>query len=284
MARTARIKASGDAFYHVTARITGQQFLLEDRAVKEEMLDSLRRSAVFSGVQVGALAIMDNHVHILFLIPAVDSGTVPDEEVLARYEVLAGEEKARDLRERLDGMSERGDLLGREAALNRLRARMYDLSQFVKTFKEVFGRRFRKLHPYSGTIWGDRFKSCLVESGEYLAKCAKYIELNPVRARIVKHAEDYAWNTSGLAKRGDAFARACLDWMRSVFTGDSPQDGWLMRRCGQIVTGKLFGSREFVEKGVKEFAGVLRSRRARARLAREGVYASHGFIADRRAA
>ena len=196
------------------------------------MLDSLRRSAIFSGVQVVAFAVMDNHVHILFQVPAIDpgtvpedAGTVPEDEVLARYGVLAGEEKARELKERLDGMSERGNLLGREAALNRLRVRMYDLSQFVKTFKEVFGRRFRKIHPYSGTIWGDRFKSCLIESGEYLAKCAKYIELNPVRARMVKHAEDYTWNTTGLAKRGDAFAKACLDWMRSVFSGDSPQEG-----------------------------------------------------------
>ena len=284
MARTRRIKFNDrDAFHHVTSRVSGRQMLLAGSEIKADMLDALERSAEFSGVNVGSFAILDNHFHVVVQVPS-PAGTVPEEEVLRRYGVLMGSKASLRLESRLRAMRERGDSLAADEVVDRLRARMHDLSQFVKTFKEVFGRRFRKLHPYSGTIWGDRFKSCLVESGEYLAKCAKYIELNPVRARIVKHAEDYAWNTSGLAKRGDAFAKACLDWMRSVFTGDSPQDGWLMRRCGQIVTGKLFGSREFVEKGVKEFAGVLRSRRARARLAREGVYASHGFIADRRAA
>ena len=44
----------------------------------------------------------------------------------------------------------------------------------------------------------------------------------------------------------------------------------MMRRCGQMVSGKILGSREFVEREIREHADVLRSRRARARLAREG--------------
>ena len=284
MSRTARVKGKGDAFYHVTTRITGKQFLLKDRAVKEEMLDALRRSAAFSGVQVVSFAIMDDHIHILFKVPAVDSGTVPDEEVVERYAMLAGKEKGDELQERLEAMAKSGNVAGRDAALNRLRAQMYDLSQFMKTFKEVFGRRFRKRHPYVGTIWAERFKSCLVESGSYLANVAKYIALNPVRANMVKHVEDYAWSAVGLARRGDAFASECLARLNATFSGDSPQEEWMLRRCGQIVSGKILGSREFVEREIREHADVLRSRRARARLAREGVYASHGYIADRSAA
>ena len=284
MSRTARVKGRGDAFYHVTTRITGKQFLLKDPAVKEDMLDALRRSALFSGVQVGSFTIMDDHVHILFKVPAVDPGTVPDGEVVERYAALAGKEKGDDLRETLDAMARCGNLAGRDAALNRLRARMYDLSQFMKTFKEVFGRRFRKRHPYVGTIWAERFKSCLVEGGSYFANCAKYIALNPVRAKMVKHAEEYAWSAVGLARRDDAFATACLAWLQSVFNGDCPQEEWMLRRCGQVVSGKILGSKEFVERERRELADVLRSRRARARLAREGLYALCGYIADRSAA
>ena len=284
MSRTARVKGSGDAFYHVTTRITGRQFLLEDREVKADMLDALRRSAAFSGVLVGSFAVMDDHVHILLKVPRVDPGTVPDDEVVERYTVLAGKEKGDDFRERIDSMSRSGDLAGRDVALNRLRARMYDLSQFMKTFKEVFGRRFRNRRPYVGTIWAERFKSCLVESGSYLASCAKYIALNPVRARMVRHEGEYAWSAVGLARRGDAFATACLAWLRSAFAGDCPWAEWMLRRCGQIVSGRILGSREFVEREIREHAGVLRSRSARARLAREGLYASHGYIADRSAA
>ena len=223
MSRTARVKGRGDACYHATSRITGKQFLLKDREVKEDMLDALRRSAAFSGVQVWTFVIMDDHIHILFLVPCVDPGTVPDGEVVERYTVLAGQEKGDDLRERLEAMAKSGNLAGRDAALNRLRVRMYDLSQFMKTFKEVFGRRFRKRHPHVGTIWAERFKSCLVESGSYLANVAKYIALNPVRANMVKHAEEYAWSAVGLARRGDVFASACLAWLQSAFSGDCPR-------------------------------------------------------------
>lgn len=37
----------------------------------------------------------------------------------------------------------------------------------------------------TGTLWEGRFKSCLVDSTDYVLKCQRYIELNPVRARMV---------------------------------------------------------------------------------------------------
>lgn len=37
----------------------------------------------------------------------------------------------------------------------------------------------------SGTLWEGRYRSCLVESAEYVLGCHRYIELNPVRAGMV---------------------------------------------------------------------------------------------------
>ena len=77
MARTRRIKFKDrDAFHHVTSRIAGRRMLLADPRVKREMLDVLERAAEFSGVKVGAFAIMDNHFHVVLQVPA-DAGTVP---------------------------------------------------------------------------------------------------------------------------------------------------------------------------------------------------------------
>ena len=76
MARTRRIKFSDrDALHHVTSRISGRQMLLADAGVKNDMLDALERAAEFSGVNVGAFALMDNHFHIVVQVP-FHEGTV----------------------------------------------------------------------------------------------------------------------------------------------------------------------------------------------------------------
>jgi REP element-mobilizing transposase RayT len=46
-----------------------------------------------------------------------------------------------------------------------------------------------------GHFWQDRFRSLLIEKDSYLLERGKYMELNPVRAKIVKNPEDYEWST-----------------------------------------------------------------------------------------
>jgi putative transposase len=47
----------------------------------------------------------------------------------------------------------------------------------------------------SGTLWDGRFKSSLVDAQRYLFCCHRYIELNPVRARMVAHPSEYLWSS-----------------------------------------------------------------------------------------
>lgn len=161
---------------------------------------------------------------------------------------------------------------------------MYDLSQFVKTFKEEFRRAFQKEHDYSGRLWGDRFYSTLVESAEYLARCTAYIELNPVRAGIVGHTDDYAWNTTGAAARGNAFAKACREWLLA-WCGDSPrEEEWMMIRRPQISKGKLLGSSDFVQNSIVKFQQKLFSHRLCPRNFAGEMFASHGYRVKGRSA
>lgn len=46
-----------------------------------------------------------------------------------------------------------------------------------------------------GTIWEGRFKSCLVESEKYLFTLYRYIEMHPVKAKMVKDIADYLWSS-----------------------------------------------------------------------------------------
>lgn len=61
------------------------------------------------------------------------------------------------------------------------------------------GRRYvqyiNKEYYRTGTLWEGRHKSSLVDAEQYLLKCMKYIELNPVRANMVKHPSEYKWSS-----------------------------------------------------------------------------------------
>ena len=277
MARTSRLKADGDAYYHVTSRITGQQYLLAKAEVKRAMLDVLERSAAFSGVNIAGFCIMDDHFHVLCQVPKLDAGTVPDDVVLERVGRLCGERRLGRLKDELDAFAKAGDLEAISAKLDRFRARMYDISEFVKTFLEMFRIRFDRIKEYKGRLWCERFNSVLIEDGKQLQRCKKYIELNPVRAGMTGTIVAYAWNTEGAANAGNAFAKACLAWFASIICGDSPHEEWMLKRCAQVASGKILGGKAYVIAMIGCFADQLMSRSLMARPVADGVYASHGY-------
>ena len=67
-----------------------------------------------------------------------------------------------------------------------------------KTLQSV-GRRYVQHFNYAykrtGTLWEGRYRATLIDSERYLLTCMRYIELNPVRARIVDHPADYPWSS-----------------------------------------------------------------------------------------
>jgi hypothetical protein len=119
----------------------------------------------------------------------------------------------------------RRDAAGRvEEIRHRYTRRMHDLSWFMKSLLERFTKWFNGRHSRSGTLWEDRFKSVIVESG------AAYIDLNPVRAGMVDDPADYRWSGYGEAvgggKRGngkksrEGIVRACMSHKGTGFDAD----------------------------------------------------------------
>lgn len=53
-----------------------------------------------------------------------------------------------------------------------------------------------------GTLWEGRYKSSLVHDEEYLLACMRYIELNPVRARMVRSPAHYRWSSYRFNSQG----------------------------------------------------------------------------------
>ena len=61
-----------------------------------------------------------------------------------------------------------------------------ELAKFMQSVANRYVRYFNAQHQRTGTIWEGRFKSCLVDSDQYLFRLYRYIEMNPVRAGMVK--------------------------------------------------------------------------------------------------
>ena len=217
MARTARVKLSGTgvADYHLMSRTNDRRFLFAKGEVKTELVEALKRAAEYCGVRLRAYVAMDNHFHAVVRVTRAET-PVPEGELIRRVGVLKGEKAVRELAERWEGLRAAGFEATLEGERNRLRAQMNDISQFVKVFKELFDRRYKRGRAYTGSIWAGRFKSTLVEEGRYLATCVKYVVYNPIRAGIVSRAGDYRWSWRENEEKGEVNAGPVPEACRGV--------------------------------------------------------------------
>ena len=195
----------GVGYYHVISRIAGQQFLVGDEE-KDVLMRLMFNSAVFSGVEIMTFALMDNHFHILVKVPRAHE--VDDVELVEKMRVLFGDVKTDRILNEWEAWDRRGLSFKAIDAKAALRRRMFDLSQFCKTLKEMYSMSYNFRHAHVGTIWGSRFKSILL-SPDYktLMTVGSYIDLNPVRAEIVEEPGEYRWSGYGTAVRGDMLSR-----------------------------------------------------------------------------
>ena len=209
--RKARLLAEHTGYYHVILKAAGPQYLFRGDADKRAFQDILERSARFSGVDVLAYALLDNHFHLLVKVPEQESvPSVDSPEFRARVEALYGHDRAARLFAHWKRWEADGH--GEEVALerDRLLRRMHDLGQFAKTLKEWHSRVYRQTHGWEGTLWRGRYKSIIVtESFDAFHDIALYIALNPVRAGIVRRGTDSPWTSYGQSKSVGSFGWRC---------------------------------------------------------------------------
>ena len=259
MARTRRIVRDGH--YHLMSRTTGREFLLGSGTLKTKIVAALKAAADFSGVKLKAYCIMDDHFHVVCEIRKPGS-QVSEREVLRRIGVLKGTEFADMLESHWAELRRIGMEAAVEDQLRGWRRRMHDVSQFVKTFKETVDRLYKSRQSRCGGLWSGRFKSTLIDSQGYLGTCIRYVELNPVRAGIVRRTADYAWSS----------ASDCPTHVETAV----PHESRLLRRVAQISGGKVFGGHRFVME-VTSSVGREYGGGKGARPVEDWAYSSHGY-------
>lgn len=76
-----------------------------------------------------------------------------------------------------------------------MRPRGESISRIMQSLLVSHTQRFHQHHRSGGHVWQGRFKSPVIQDDEHLLTVLRYIEANPLRARIVKRAEDYPWSS-----------------------------------------------------------------------------------------
>lgn len=216
--RTARIIGEGVSYYHCMSRIIHGRMRL-DNDEKERFRKIMRAVSAFAGVEVMTYALMTNHLHLLLMVP--EKCDIDEKEVLRRIKGLYGrvrsESVAKDLRDL------REDEREEEAAelLQSYTYRMHDLSQFMKMVMQRFTMSYNGRHNLKGHLWEQRFKSILVEGKpDAISTMAAYIDLNAVRAGIVKDPKSYRFCGYGEAVAGNSTARKGMKTICSILGND----------------------------------------------------------------
>ena len=78
------------------------------------------------------------------------------------------------------------------------------ISKVMQSIGRYYVQYFNNTYDRTGTLWEGRYKATLIDSEAYLLICGRYIELNPVRAKMVSHPSEYPWSSyqyNALGKR-----------------------------------------------------------------------------------
>jgi putative transposase len=70
--------------------------------------------------------------------------------------------------------------------------------RYVRHINDTRGR--------TGTLWEGRYRAAPIDSDAHFFSCCRYIELNPVRAKMVAHPRDYLWSSYRAHAQGEADA------------------------------------------------------------------------------
>ena len=113
-----------------------------------------------------------------------------------------------------------------------------NLAQGMRQLNGVYTQRFNREHSRVGHVFQGRYKAILVERDNYLLELARYVVLNPLRAKMVKRLESWPWS-SYLATCGQAVTP---NWL---------QTDWILSQFGQRRSSAIAKYVRFVHEGAR---------------------------------
>ena len=200
-ARSEVVREGEIGVYHCVHRCVRRAFLCgEDERTGRSfehrrgwIRDRLKELSSIFAVEVGGFSVMANHVHaVLRTRPDLAAGFSAEELAFRWWRLYP---KRRDLGgspsqpEAAEIGAVLGDREGGEARVAELRARLANLSWFMRCLAEPIARRANKEDGCTGHFWEGRFKAQALLDERAALACGIYIDLNPIRAGIAQTPE-----------------------------------------------------------------------------------------------
>ncbi|KZX01709.1 transposase [Pseudoalteromonas luteoviolacea] len=196
-ARKALIDLSSTSYYHLIARCVRRAFLCGEDKYTGKNFDHRRtwlveRMKLLSGVfaiEIAAYAIMSNHYHLVVKVNRRQALDWSDADVISRWCKLYKGSPIIDRYINGEVLSEAELLLVSELIEN-WRARLYDISWYMKNLNEYIAKEANKEDDCTGKYWEGRYKSQALLDEMALLSCMAYVDLNPIRAKMANKLED----------------------------------------------------------------------------------------------
>ncbi len=184
MARTARHKSSEAAFYHLTNRVTGwtDWFPFENRQARRKLLNMMLFYVNVYRCRLAAFQIMGNHFH--FIVHFEKPRPLSREELWESAHILYGRQAEVKTARWTDAQW---------AAFNQ---RLFDVSKLMANLDGQYATWFNHEFARRGHFWGDRFKNPELLGRQAVQDALLYVELNAVRAGLVKRPEQWKWGSA----------------------------------------------------------------------------------------
>jgi putative transposase len=144
-----------------------------------------------------------------------------------------------------------------------------DLGRYMQWLMTSQVRRHHRTYHSSGHVWQGRFKAFPVQADSHLLALLRYVERNPVRAKLVRRAQDWRW--SSLWERGRAEPAVKVhpgpverprDWLRWV--NEPLTDEEVSKILGSISRGSPYGGDDWARDTARRL-GIESSLRPRGR-------------------
>src|SRR6476659_4357444 len=133
-----------------------------------------------------------------------------------------------------------------------IRPRGASISRIMQSLLVSHTQRYHKHHRSGGHVWQGRFKSPVIQDDEHLLTVLRYIEANPLRARIVKDAGKYPWSSYCVHGLGEAreLVSPLVTYEELAETSATRQRRWAEKVHQPMKESLVTGVRRSVETGL----------------------------------
>jgi hypothetical protein len=183
--------------YHCHNRCVRQCFLLGDDALtgnnfdhrKQWFVDRFELLANCFAIDLLTYAVMDNHFHVVLRNRPDVLATWSDEEVARRWLRLCPVRKTAEGQAEEPSGAEIAALVSVPEEIAKCRARLGDISWYMKELDEGIAKQANREEGKSGRFWQDRFGCVRLCDEAAILACSVYVDLNPIRAALAETLE-----------------------------------------------------------------------------------------------